>query len=138
MADRPFNDFGFQQFLQEEVLMGSQCTVCDALFVPPRTVCTHCYNWELKWSPLKGTGRLVAFSCIALGPPWMVDQGFDREHPYCAGVVQLDEGPRIVARIDEMDAERPENIKIGTAVRTKYLQRAVAGSLQTSLIFVPA
>ena len=26
----------------------------------------------MQWVLMKGTGRLVAFTCISIGPPWMV------------------------------------------------------------------
>ena len=63
---------------------------------------------------MAGTGRLIAFTCIAIGPPWMAARGFDREHPYCSAVIELDEGPRVVARIEGVDTNRPEDIRIGT------------------------
>jgi len=43
----------------------------------------------------------------------MVAQGYDRDHPYCSAVVELDEGPRVVARLDGVDAGRPQTIQIG-------------------------
>ncbi|MED5415594.1 MAG: OB-fold domain-containing protein, partial [Candidatus Latescibacterota bacterium] len=43
-------------------------------------------------------------------------------NPYCTGVVRLHEGPRIVARIDGVDACHPERIDIGLplAIRLPY------------------
>ena len=85
---------------------------------------------------MSGKGRLAAFTCIAIGPPSMVEEGYDRNHPYCTGVIELDEGPRMVARIDGVDAQNPETIKIGTSLMMKYLKRTA--DQETVLVFVPA
>ena len=34
MQERPMSDYWFEQFLNEEKLMGSKCTECGALFAP--------------------------------------------------------------------------------------------------------
>ena len=120
-SDRPLNDHAFAQFLQEEKLMGSRCTDCGALFVPPRALCVNCHRTSLEWAPMSGRGTLAAFTCIAIGPPAMVAQGFDRDHPYCSGVVELEEGPRAVARIEGVDAKRPETIVIGMPMEVMFL-----------------
>ena len=63
---------------------------------------------------MNGTGKLAAFTSISIGPPAMQAEGYDRDNPYCTGVVRLDEGPRIVARIEGVDARNPDAIEIGT------------------------
>ena len=72
---------------------------------------------------MNGTGKLVAFTCISIGPPAMHAEGYDRDNPYCTGVVRLDEGPGIVARIEGVDARNPESIDIGMPVIAMYLHR---------------
>ena len=94
MADQPINDYQFEQFLEEDKLMGARCLGCGALFVPPRAICTKCHGSEMKWVETKGEGQLVAFTCISIGPPAMIEEGYDRNNPYCSGAVELAEGPR--------------------------------------------
>lgn len=55
-------------------------------------MCTRCYSTDLEWVEAEGGGRLVAFTCIAIAPPFMMAQGYDRKHPYLSGVVELDGG----------------------------------------------
>jgi uncharacterized OB-fold protein len=43
----------------------------------------------------------------------MNEEGFSREKPYLTGIVELDEGPRISARLLGFDPENPESIRIG-------------------------
>ena len=90
----------------------------------------------MQWSEMSGKGRLAAFTCLAIGPPSMTEEGYDRNNPYCTGVIELEEGPRMVARIDGVDAQKPETIKIGTSLIMKYLKRT--GNQETILAFAPA
>ena len=135
MAERPMSDYWFEQFLNEEKLMGSRCITCGALFVPPRAVCIECHHSEMEWVEMKGTGELAAFTCIAIGPPSMIEEGYNRNNPYCSGVVKLVEGPRVVARIEGLDVLNPENIRIGTPLKVKFLHRGAGENLTTSLAF---
>lgn len=137
MEERPFSDISYEQFLNEEKLMGTRCKKCGTLFAPPRPICTKCHSQELEWTRMKGNGKLAAFTCIAVAPPFMVEEGYDRKHPYCVGVVELEEGPRVVVRIEGVDAIRPETIKIGTPVAVEFLHRGEGENLRTFLAFKP-
>jgi len=135
MEERPFTNASYEQFLNEEKLMGSRCKRCGALFLPPRPICIQCYGTEMEWVEMQGKGKLVAFTCIAVGPPFMADEGYDREHPYCSGVVELEGGVRVDARIERVDASRPETIKVGSPLTMEFLHRGEGGNLETFLAF---
>ena len=137
MMDRPVNDHSFEQFLGEEKLMGARCSACNTLFVPPRSVCVKCYSSRMAWTEVKGTGTLAAFTCITIGPSFMAAEGYDRKNPYCTGVVELHEKTRVVARIEGVDSRNPENIKVGTPVKVKFLHRGSAEKPRTFLAFEP-
>ena len=137
MEGRPFSDNSYQQFLNEEKLMGSKCPRCGTLFTPPRPICVKCHGTEMEWAEMKGRGRLIAFTCIAVGPPFMIEEGYDRKHPYISGVVELEEGVKVDARIEEVDGSRPETIKIGTSMSVKFLHRGEGENLRTFLAFKP-
>lgn len=92
---------------------------------------------EMQWAGMKGAGRLVALTSISIGPPAMQDEGFNRKNPYCTGVVKLDEGPRVVARIEGVDARNPESIGIGIPVTAIYLHRGAGEDRTTQLAFRP-
>jgi len=135
MEERPFSDISYKQFLNEERLMGSRCKKCSALFLPPRPICIRCHGMEMEWVEMQGEGKLVAFTCIAVGPPSMIEEGYDREHPYCVGIVQLKEGVRVDARIEGIDVSKPESIKVGTPLVAQFLHRGEGGNLKTFLAF---
>jgi len=137
MEERAFSDISHNKFLNEEKLMGVKCKKCGAVFAPARPICPKCKEWDMEWMPMKGTGKLIAYTCIAVGPPMMIQEGYDREHPYCSGVVELDEGPKVCARIEGVDASRPETIKVGTPVTVEFLHRGEGENLRTFLAFKP-
>ena len=137
MEVRPFNDISYERFLSEEKLMGSRCLKCGVLSVPPRSVCIKCYGSEMEWVEIKGKGKLAAFTCIAIGPPSMIREGYDRKHPYVCGVVELGEGARVVARIEGVDGSKPETIKIGAPLKIEFLHRGEGENSTTFLAFRP-
>ncbi|RLC65586.1 MAG: transcriptional regulator [Chloroflexi bacterium] len=137
MEEKHFSDISYEQFLNEEKLMGSRCKQCGAFYVPPRPICIKCYASEMEWVQTKGKGKLAAFTCIAVGPPFMMEEGYDRTRPYVSGVVELEEGARVVARIEGVDGSKPETIKIGTPLRVEFLHRGEGEDSATFLAFRP-
>ena len=137
MEERSFSNYWFERYLAEETLMGARCTTCHSLYVPPRPLCTGCQGSNFKWEKMQGTGKLAAFTCIAIGPPSMAEEGYDRDHPYCCGVVELDEKTRVVARIEGVDAAAPQTIHIGMTLYASFLHRDTGGNRSTILAFRP-
>ncbi len=137
MEDKHFSDISYEQFLSEEKLMGSRCKQCGAFYVPPRPICIKCYASEMEWVQTKGKGKLAAFTCIAVGPPFMMEEGYNRTRPYVSGVVELEEDARVVARIEGVDGSKPETIKIGTPLRVEFLHRGEGEDSATFLAFRP-
>jgi uncharacterized OB-fold protein len=137
MEERPFSDISYEQFLDEEKLMGSKCTQCGAIFTPPRPICIQCHSADMEWLEMKGRGKLAGFTCITVGPSFMIEEGYDRNNPYCVGVVELDEGTRVDARIEDVDASKPETIKVGMPLTVTFLHRGEGEHLRTFLAFQP-
>ena len=137
MENRPISPISFHQFLNENKLMGSKCKKCGILYSPPRPICIKCHDTKMEWAELKGKGKLITFTAINVGPKWMVEQGYDRTHPYCSGVVELEEGVRIDARIEGVDTSKPETIKIGMPLTVEFLHRGEGENQQTFLAFKP-
>ena len=137
MAEKPINDYGFEQFLNEGKLMGSRCNVCGMLYVPPRSLCPQCRRSDMEWAETAGEGRLVAFTSISIGTPAMIEEGYDRNNPYCSGAVELTEGARVVARIEDVDSLHPETIEVGMPLRVKFLNQGTGDNRTTVLAFSP-
>ena len=113
----------YQGYIHEGKLMGSRCLNCGAVFLPLKPVCGNCQQASMEPVPMSGKGRVAAYSLIAIGPQTMIDEGFDRQHPYCSGIVELDEGVRIPARIVGVDAEKPVDEVIGTPGTLEFLKK---------------
>ena len=137
MEARPFSDISYEQFLDEDKLMGSKCNQCGAVFTPPRPICIQCHSSDMEWLEMQGRGKLAGFTCITIGPAFMIEEGYDRNNPYCVGVVELDEGTRVDARIEDVDASKPETIKVGMPLTVKFLHRGEGENLRTFLAFQP-
>ncbi len=137
MSDRPFTDHSFEQFLNEDKLMGSKCKECGASYCPPRAICIKCPSHSLEWIEMEQKGTLSAFSCISVPTPAMMAEGFGRDNPYCTGVVELLPGVRVDARIEGVDTKNPESIKIGTKLKAKFLHRGEDENKETFLAFEP-
>jgi len=118
--DREITSSSFYKFLSEKKLMATKCKKCGALFVPPHPICGKCNVSDMDWVEMKGDGKLAAFSVIAVGPSFTLDEGYDRNNPYVVGVVQLNEGPKVSARIQGFDPKKPEGIKVGTPLSIEF------------------
>ena len=137
MEERKFSDMSYNQYLNEDKLMGSKCRKCGRLFTPPRSLCIDCFSTDMEWVEMKGKGKLGAFTCIYVGPQFMIEEGFNRKKPYCVGVVELEEGTRVDARIEGVDPAQPETIKVGMPLTVEYLHRGEGDNALTYLAFTP-
>ena len=119
MADehKEFNAASYYAYLVEEKrLMGVRCRSCGELSAVPRPICARCHGRDMEWHELSGRGKLSTFTCISIVPVAMGKRGYGRDNPYCTGIVTLEEGPRISARIVGVDGNNPQDIKTDMAL----------------------
>lgn len=117
---RAFTDRSYATFLSEEQLMGSRCDGCDTLFIPPRALCPACHGDNLSWEQAGGGGRLVAMTRMAMVSPGLADEGYGGDRPYCTGVIELDEGPRVVARLAGRETDEHGHFEVGQAMQVGF------------------
>ena len=118
---RPYTAASFNQYLKEKKLMGTQCTNCSALHLPPRAICTNCQSDRMTWKEFLGHGSLAAFTAVYIGPTFMNELGFNRTNPYLTGVITLDEGVKITARLLGFEDTQPVQVEIGTPMSFEVL-----------------
>lgn len=135
MPKREFNNDSFQHYLSENKLMGSRCSACAALYLPPRPLCSNCFGETMEWIELAGQARLRAFTVVHIAPSAMVEAGYGRDNPYCSGIVELDEGPSISAQIMGVDATQPEQITIGAPLSAVFIERGEGEDVRSFLAF---
>ncbi len=132
---RPFSAAAFNQYIAEHKLMAARCKKCGGVYAPPRAICPKCHSEELEWTETSGKGKLSAFTVIYSGPTFMVEQGFDRKNPYVSGIVELEEGARISARLLDVDPTKPTEIRIGTPVSVDFVEFGEGEAKKTYLAF---
>ena len=81
---------------------------------------------------------MAAYSCIFVGPPSLIAEGYDRDNPYCVGVVDLEEGVRVDARLEGVNARAPGTIRVGMPLEVSFLHRGTGDEGKTCLAFEPA
>lgn len=101
---------------QRYALWGVKCTACGKVLFPPREVCPACGATSgLAPTKLSGNGTVYAVTAIAGGgaPPEFEWQA-KAVGKYPVALVQLDEGPRIIAQIADIE---PSQVTIGMRVK---------------------
>ncbi|MFH2038963.1 MAG: Zn-ribbon domain-containing OB-fold protein [Chloroflexota bacterium] len=135
LPQRPFTAASFNQYLAEGKLMSSSCSDCGSLSLPPRAICSNCHSLDLEWTESSGKGKLVGFTVVYIAPTFMIEQGYGREKPYVSGIVELEEGVKISARILGVDATNPESIRIGTSLEVEFIEAGEDNKKKSYLAF---
>ena len=91
------------------------------LRAPPSPACQNCGS--TAWAPVaaRGTGTLFSYT-VHYHPPL---PGFATPHP--VGVIDLDEGVRVVAGLEAIPLDR---IKIGMSVAAEFIRRGEVASVR--------
>ncbi len=76
-------------------LIVQHCKACDRPIMYPKHRCPFCYESDLDWVASPGRGILHSYTVTRLGAP----SGFIDETPYAVGVVKLEEGVQLLARL---------------------------------------
>ena len=132
---RPFSAASFDQYVAEHKLMASRCASCGAMHLPPRAICPKCHSDQMEWVETSGKGKLAAFTVIYVAPNAMIAQGFTREKPYISGIVEIEEGPKISARITGFDPTKPDTIKVGSELAVDFVEFGEGEAKKTNLAF---
>ncbi len=117
-------------------IIAGKCADCGTLAYPQRPVCIKCGGDKFVDRQLSGEGSLYTFTVVADGgAPAEFDDQQTMTGDIISGVVELDEGPRIMVQITDAD---PDALEIGTrmraVVRRLYDQE---GILRYGAKFVP-
>ncbi len=132
------NSYDFYVGLGQHKLMGSRELSSGHVFLPPRMLDPDTLAADMEWVEFSGKGKLVAFTVIYVGSSAMISAGYDRKNPYCVGIVETEEGPKISGQIVEIDLSKPETIQIGMALEAVFIDRGEGEAKKTFLGFKPA
>lgn len=101
---------------RERRLVIRKCKACGELHFMPRHLCPVCWSDQLEWVDAKGTGSVHSFTVIRRAS----DPAFAPLVPYAVALIDLDEGPRMMANIVGTDALA---VKIGDRVQVTFEDR---------------
>jgi uncharacterized OB-fold protein/acyl dehydratase len=106
------NAFWFEA-AKEHRLVIQQCSDCGVLRHPPRPRCNKCGSYE--WEEAEASGRGTVYSFVVNHYPQV--PAFD--YPLAVGLIELEEGTRLVADIVGID---PADVKVGMAVEVEFVE----------------
>lgn len=71
------------------------CQACNRWQFYPRPFCVHCESDDVQWRAVSGLGRIYTYTVNHRAPNPFMKQRL----PYVVALVELDEGPRLMANI---------------------------------------
>ena len=113
----------FAQGLAAGVLRYQRCGACGQALTGQRIGCTECGSTELQWCDAGGSGTVYAASTVHRAPT----EAWRALAPYTLVLVDLDEGPRVMAHGTP-----------GLAIGARVLAQPVLLAGQALMRFVPA
>jgi uncharacterized protein len=105
------NAFWFEGARAHKLLI-QRCASCGTLRHPPLPACAVCQS--LEWDAVEASGRGVLYSFVVVHYPQVA--AFD--YPLPIGLVELEEGTRLVANLDGFD---PGELKIGQPLQVTFV-----------------
>lgn len=113
-------------------LEAAKCSQCGYIAFPQRLICPECGAAEFEKIYLSGKGKLETYTIIRVAP-----EGFGDQVPYAIGMIELEEGVRLMGQITDCD---PETLKIGDHLIAKFRrmrEEGESGVIMYGYKFVP-
>lgn len=91
-------------------VMGTKCKKCGKKFFPPRADCAYCFSSDVDWFAIDEAGKLVTYTTVTYAP-----LGFEADAPYVIGIVEFNDGVKVLSRISKQID--PKTVKIGMKLK---------------------
>ena len=119
----------FLDLMNNKKILGTKCSKCGKIWMPPRTNCSDCYV-SAEWIEVKQTG-IIEVSTIV----WFTTSAFIKNIPYATGYIKLDGADTALLQGIFSENLVPSKIKKGKRVRAVF-QKEREGKM-TDFFFVP-
>jgi uncharacterized protein len=106
----------YWQSAAEGKLVLQRCVTCGDYQFYPRALCASCAG-ETEWVDASGRGTLYTFTVIRQNR----SPAFKDLSPYAVGIIELEEGVRMMSNIVDCDVDR---LEVGLALEVLLLQAA--------------
>ena len=103
----------YWQAAHQRELKLPRCESCTKFHFYPRSACPHCGSTALAWQAVSGKGEVYSYTIVHRAP----SKGFAEQVPYVVAVVALAEGPHLMTRLIQMQAEAA---RIGLRVQVDF------------------
>ena len=97
----------WRHFREKYMLIGGKCENGHVHF-PKRSICPVCGSRNVEEIELSGKGKVISWT-IVRNPP----SGFEYYKPFPLALIELEEGPIVLAQLTDVD---PEEIDFGMEV----------------------
>lgn len=108
-------------------LIGQKCLKCGRIIFPPKAACNYCSgSFEFEEVQLSGKGTVYSYTIIAGGgvPPEFEEMG-KCKGSYPVAIVELDEGPRVIAQLINSSKEITIGMPVEVVFRKIYEEEGV-------------
>ena len=99
----------FKEAAKEGKFLALRCK-CGNLIFPPKKICDNCLGEDFEIEEIKGEGEIKTFTVVRVSP-----EGF--ETPYTVVLVELDEGPWVIGRLEGINLDDVDMNIIGKKVK---------------------
>ena len=101
----------------EKKILGTRCSRCGKVFVPPRSVCVHHISEKCdEWVKLPGTGTVSGFTVVRYTEPYQ-----PAAPPYILALIALDGADSAPSHI--VKGISPEKMHVGLRVRAVFAEK---------------
>lgn len=116
--DGPGPEAQWQSNLEKGTFLIQNCHHCSHWQFPPVACCQHCGAATPELIPASGKATVYSSTTVR-----------SRKGDYNVAIVELDEGPRMMSRIEDIEVD---GVKIGMAVRA-----SIRGNETPIVVFTP-
>ena len=120
--DPIFPDQDFRRFLGEGRFMLQRSRTTGRFVFYPRVMAPGTGETDLDWIEASGRGTVYSTTVVRKKPP---------EPSYNVALIDLEEGPRMMSRVDGVP---PDSVAIGMAVQARIVEQEG----EPVIVFVPA
>jgi len=119
----------FLELMNNKKILGTKCTKCGKIWMPPRINCSDCYV-PAEWVEVKHTGTIEVSTIV-----WYTTSAFIKKIPYGTAYVKLDGASTALLQGIFSENLVPSKIKRGKRVKAVF-QKEREGKM-TDFFFVP-
>lgn len=91
-----------------------RCRQCKTMHFYPRGICPDCMSSDIAWEQVSGKGTVHTFTVVHRGL-----KDFPLGSPYVIAMVELDEGPRLMTNLVDVEPDATK-ITIGMRVEVTF------------------